>query len=442
MLRKKRWLTGIALSLFLVGMIGSAALAGVKAIRFMTEETDPKTVENDRLLIAEFEKKYPDVKVFPEYVSVEDITTKVFSMTAAGINPDLLYTGSDNTYKLYEMGALLPVDDVIKDLGDIPQNFLDVVNYDGHIYAVPIQSGGQFIWFRKDWFIEKGLTAPRTWGDMLKAAEALTDKANGVYGIGLVGLSTWHNQANYIQRMWCSGGYFFDEQNRIALSTKYRKEALKTLAYEQALSKFAPPGFIGHGYMEGRMGFVQGKTAMHMTSGRTPADILRTNLELDEPNVVGMAAPPIPDEGGNHVMWDGADMWTIATNSKYPDVSKNFVREFMSGESYIRFLLTVPFHLWPTRTSYGTDPRFIGDPLLTKHPDWVKLLKDTLATRVDFSMEHPGVFNERFGECLGSRVMGDAINAFFAGKISAEQVLDETAEGWQDITDFELAPAD
>jgi len=442
MLRKKRWLAGIVLSLFLVVVVGSVACAGVKAIRFMTEETDPKSVENDRLLIEEFEKKYPEVKVFPEYIGVEDMTTKIFSMVQAGINPDLLYTGSDNTYKLYELGALEPVDDLIESFGDIPQNFLDVVDYDGHIYAVPIQSGGQFIWFRKDWFIEKGLTAPRTWGDMLEAAEALTDKVAGVYGIGLVGLSTWHNQANYIQRLWSAGGYFFDEQNRIALSTKYRKEALKTLAYEQALSKFAPPGFVGHGYMDGRMGFVQGKTAMHASSGRTPADILRTNPALNAPNVVGMAAPPVPDEGGRQVMWDGADMWTVATNSKYPDVAKNFVREFMSGESYIRFLLTVPYHLWPTRATYGSDPRFIDNPLIAGHQDWVKLLEDSMATRVDFSMEHPGVFNERFGECLGSRIMGDAINAYFAGDISAEEVLDETAEGWQDVTGYDLAPAD
>ena len=442
MLRKKRWLVGIALSLFLVMVIGSVTFAGVKAIRFMTEETDPKSVENDRLLIEEFEKKYPGVKVFPEYIGVEDMTTKIFSMVQAGINPDLLYTGSDNTYKLYELGALLPVDDLIESFGDIPQNFLDVVNYDGHIYAVPIQSGGNFIWFRKDWFIEKGLTAPRTWGDMLKAAEVLTDKAKRVYGIGMVGLSTWHNQSNFIQRMWCAGGYFFDEQNRIGLSTKYRQQALKTLAYETALSKFAPPGFVGHGYMDGRMGFVQGKTAMTMTSGRIPADILRTNLKLNEPNVVGIVAPPIPDEGGSHIMWDGADMWTIATSSKYPDAAKNFVREFMSGESYIRFLLTVPYHLWPTRSTYGSDPRFIDDPLIAGHQDWVKLLEDTMGTRIDFSMEHPGVFNGRFGECLGSRIMGDAINAYFAGNISAEEVLDETAEGWQDVTGFELAPAD
>jgi len=37
--------------------------------------------------------------------------------------------------------------------------------------------------------------------------------------------------------------------------------------------------------------------------------------------------------------------------------------------------------------------------------------------------------------------MGDAINAYFAGMISAEEVLDETAEGWQDVTGFDLAPA-
>lgn len=442
MSRKKKWARELALSLVLVMVIGSVALAGVKAIRFMTEETDPKSVAFFSDLVAEFEKKYPGVKVFPEYVAVEDITLKYFSMARAGIAPDLFYTGSDNTYKAYEMGALLPVDDLIEHFGDIPQNFLDVVTYDGHIYAVPIQSGGQFIWFRKDWFAQKGLTAPRTWGDMLKAAEMLTDKAKDVYGIGLVGLSTWHNQANFIQRMWNAGGYFFDEQNRVALSTKYRKEALKTLAYEKALSKFAPPGFVGHGYMEGRMGFVQGKTAMHMTSGRIPADILRTNPKLDEPGVVGMAAPPLPDEGGRHVMWDGADMWAINADTKYPDVAKNFIKEFMSGDIYIRFLLSVPYHLWPTRTAYGTDPRFINDPLMVKHPDWLKLLKDTMKTRIDFSMEHPGAFNPRFGECLGGRAMGDAINAFFAGTLSAEEVLDETAEAWQDITGWELAPTD
>jgi len=440
MLKKKRWIKGLVLSLVLVMLIGSVALGKTKAIRFMTEETDPKSVAFFADFVAEFEQKYPGVKVIPEYVAVEDIALKFFTMVRAGIAPDLLYTGSDNTYKAYEMGALVPVDDVIESLGDIPQNFLDVVTYDGHIYAVPIQSGGQFIWYRKDWFAEKGLSAPRTWGDMLKAAELLTDESKGIYGIGMVGLSTWHNQANFIQRMWCAGGYFFDEQNRIALSTKYRKEALKTLAYEKALSKYAPPGFTGHGYMEGRMGFVQEKTAMHMTSGRIPADILRTNPKLDEPGIVGMVAPPIPDEGGRHVMWDGADMWTITSDTKYPEVCKNFIKEFMSGESYIRFLLSVPYHLWPTRKSYANDPRFIDK--LKKHSDWLKVLRDTMELRVDFSMEHPGVFNERFGECLGGRALGDALNAFFVGTLSAEEVLDETAEAWQDITGWELAPAD
>ncbi|GAI19260.1 unnamed protein product, partial [marine sediment metagenome] len=50
--------------------------------------------------------------------------------------------------------------------------------------------------------------------------------------------------------------------------------------------------------------------------------------------------------------------------------------------------------------------------------------------------------NPRFGECLGGRAMGDAINAFFAGTLSAEEALDETAEAWQDIAGGELAPVD
>ena len=192
MLHKKRWVKVIALGLLLAVVVSSMALAQKKTITFMSAEVDPRSVNIDKFFVNEFQEKYPEVRVFSQYVG--NLQRKLWPMVQAGIAPDVIYVGATETYHLYELGAVLPVDDVIERLGDISPNFLVSSKFDGHFYAVPIQSGGVFLWFRNDWFASKGLLAPRTWGDMLKAAEKLTDKAKDIYGIGLVGVAGWMNQ--------------------------------------------------------------------------------------------------------------------------------------------------------------------------------------------------------------------------------------------------------
>ena len=365
-------------------------------------------------------------------------------MIQAGVEPDMWYTWPPTIQRLLQMGVLLPVDSVVEDLGDFLPSVIDMVRFEGKVWGVPLAMGGWWQWYRRDLYAENGLLPPKYESDVLAAAEKLTMDTDGdgtidIYGVDIVGQPGFISQVYFIQRFWNANGYLFDEQNRIAFSTKYRKETLQALDYMKRLTEYSPPGFLSHGFMETRKAFAQGLVAQLETNARLPGNIIDINPDLEFK--VGVVDAVIPRGGAVH-LWGGPDVFVVAKKTKYPEVCKNFAKFSVSGDFYVEWLLSVPFHLLPTRTSIFADPGWAESKVIKSHPEWKKPLLDSLPRiRGDMTCEHPGVLNPMAIDVFTTYSLADNLSKFYVGQISAEELLDDTARDWADWGDYELAPA-
>lgn len=90
-----------------------------------------------------------------------------------------------------EAGNVVAMDDyweVDTKKDDYVEAVLDNCYFDGTCYGVPFQVFTQILYWNKDLFTKAGLdpeTPPTTWDEVREFSEKITDKANGIYGLGI-----------------------------------------------------------------------------------------------------------------------------------------------------------------------------------------------------------------------------------------------------------------
>ena len=115
------------------------------------------------------------------------------------------------------------------------------------------------LYYNKELFQKKGVAVPKTFDEMVAAAEKLTDAKEGTFGFvgrGLrnANMTLWTNFfLNY-------GGEFLDGKGNILTDGPEAIEATKL--YQTLLTKVAPPGVAGFNWMESMASFTQGRSAM------------------------------------------------------------------------------------------------------------------------------------------------------------------------------------
>jgi multiple sugar transport system substrate-binding protein len=129
----------------------------------------------------------------------------------------------------------------------------------GPMHSLPWSVDYFILYYNKELFDKKSVAVPKTFDEMVAAAETLTDAKEGVYGFvgrGLrnANMTLWTNFfLNY-------GGEFLDAKGNILTDGPEAIEATKL--YQRLLTKVAPPGVAGFNWMESMAAFTQGRAAM------------------------------------------------------------------------------------------------------------------------------------------------------------------------------------
>src|SRR6202008_1403753 len=217
-------------------------------------------------LSAKFEAKNPDIKL--NWVIVEEnvLRQKVtLDVTQHGGLYDLVYIGLYDTPIFAKQGNLLPFDNLPAeyDIEDVFKSIRDGLSYDGKLYALPFYGESSMLMYRKDLLEAKGLTMPEqpTYDDILKFADALTDKAKGIYGITLRGKPGWGENMAYLGTLINTfGGTWFDEKWHPTIDSPEWKKAITF--YVDLMKADGPPGASSNGFNENLTLFASGKAAM------------------------------------------------------------------------------------------------------------------------------------------------------------------------------------
>ena len=147
------------------------------------------------------------------------------------------------------------------DMADFsPATIRAATGADGRLNVLPLNQDLFILYYNKEMFSAAGLQAPKTYDEMMRAAERLTDKSKGVYGFTGRGLKN-ANVVLYdnILLGWDQETISADGKTLLTDSPAAIEAATW---YQKIMRDYAPPGSVGFNWNECQTTFSQGRAAM------------------------------------------------------------------------------------------------------------------------------------------------------------------------------------
>jgi sorbitol/mannitol transport system substrate-binding protein len=278
-------------------------------------------------LTDDFLKANPDIKLnwvtLEENVLRQKVTTDI---ATKGGQFDVLTIGTYETPIWAKKGWLVPLDKLGADydVDDLLPPIRAGLSYDGKLYAAPFYGESSFTMYRTDLMDKAGLKMPEkpTWDFIRQAADKMTDKANGVYGVCLRGKPGWGENTAFITTTSNSfGARWFNEKWEPQFNTPEWKA---TLDYYVPLMKAdGPPGASSNGFNENLALFNDGKCGMWIDA-TVAAGFVTDPKQSTVADKVGFALAP--DNGlGKRANWLWSWALAIPASSNKADAAQKFI---------------------------------------------------------------------------------------------------------------------
>ena len=214
--------TVFTLVLALAATTTLAAGAQERAITYMLWATDPLEQESLHTRARAFEEENPGVKIEALFTaSASDQRTKLLTMHAAGVTPDLFVVSRPWQYELWALGMFLPLNDLIERHPEL--EFADIINreqvtMDGQIIGIHHHGGGQQLGFNAALFDAAGLARPdelyRSGGwtheAFIEAVRAITRDVDGDGEPDVFGTQSLSNGHNFLSILRTFGTTLLD----------------------------------------------------------------------------------------------------------------------------------------------------------------------------------------------------------------------------------------
>ena len=323
-----------AIAALSMGLIPAAAIANELTIA---------TVNNGHMiamqkLSAEFLRENPDTTLnwvtFNEGELREQVTKDI---TERGGQFDIMTIGMYEAPIWGERGWLVPLEfSPAYDQADLLPAVRDGLSYDGALFAAPFYGESSMIMYRSDLMQQAGIQLDDTpnWQDVITAAEAMTDRANGIYGICLRGKPGWGDNMAFLTTMANSfGAQLFDENWKPTLNSPEWKDAVTV--YVDTLRKYGPPGSEGNSFNEILSLFNNGRCGMWIDA--TIAASFLTNPSMSEfaGDVAFAQAPSGVTSKGANWLWAWALAVPAGTNAS--EEATKFI-EWATSKAYIELV--------------------------------------------------------------------------------------------------------
>lgn len=346
------WFTVLVVCIFLISTFSLISCAEPTEIRlwtFLDPTTDSPRALALREIIANFEEKYPDVKIKVEPQIWSQLGSKFFAAHQAGNAPDIcwIYLVGDVSAGI-KLGALENLYDLfIKDWSEeeiedfYGKNFWNYGHGDeqGVKYHFTLSRGSTLIYYRKDLFQEAGITAPiQTWDKFIEAAKKLTNDVDNDGVIDIWGF----DEALSLERPGYDASVFvtalMDEQERMVddegRALWATETGIKSMELETSLiteHEVVSSGAVIYTIEDNYERFASGRTAM-AALGSVRYSKLQGGVVFDPNNIGVMLWPswkegqssPLDTIGWSNVIWSG---------SKNKEIAGKFLEYMISPEA-------------------------------------------------------------------------------------------------------------
>lgn len=243
-------------------------------------------------------------------------------MTANPAEYSSAVVASSSIVPLMSAGLLRPLDDLIAAQGgDIPKGQL--ITIDGKVMAVAFMANAQHMFYRKDVLEAAGVAAPKTYEELLAAAEKI--RAGGMatpfcstYGVG------WNLGEEFVNMYLGMGGEFFKPGS--AEPAVNNEKGVATLEMMKSLTGYMNPDFLTFDSNAATAEWEAGNCAL-MTLWGSRAEVLMDGKDSAPGVAENTVAAATPSAGGNSfpattLWWDG---WTVAANVSDEDAAATFM---------------------------------------------------------------------------------------------------------------------
>ena len=219
--------------------------------------------------------------------------------------------------------VIRPLDDLVAKHGKgLKKNQLITIN--GKVMAVAFMANAQHLVYRSDILEKAGISAPKTYEEMLSGAKIIKDKGLMDYPLGGAYKAGW-NLAQEFTNMYIGHGGEFFKPGSAEVSINNAK-GVATLEMLKALSAYMNPDFLTHDSNATSAEWKAGNVAMmNMWGSRmgplmdpeqsTPTVVKTTTL--GDPMTVGGGSTP-----ATTLWWDG---WTVAKNISDAEAEATFI---------------------------------------------------------------------------------------------------------------------
>lgn len=263
-----------------------------------------------------------------------DYYTKLQTAVAAGKGPDVGVSHASKLPELVEQGVVEPIDSYLEEL-DIDlstmygENSLDSVTFDGEVYALPLDTHAEILYYNKDILEKAGVTLNDEGGLDIKSKDdffAILDKCKKVIGDGESVISLTNNGDDPYRVWWATyfqmGGtpLVNDEGTEVTMD---KDIAVKAAEFVKSLYD---NGYIAEGIDDHQKFFQSGKAAFYI--GGTWG-----TGALEQTEGLNFAAQPWPQLFENDSCWADSHTLILPVNPERTEEETKAAVEFMVGAS-------------------------------------------------------------------------------------------------------------
>lgn len=411
-------------------LLSSAAYAEPVSLTLWHMEQPPHRVQRVQELLDEFNKAHPDIVVKQEPQSWGEVYAKAPAAVAAGTGPDLLFAIPDFTTVMKGIDAVVPVDDLVKEL-DAKHGFVEATlapyRYDDHVWAVPAYNMAISLWYRNSALKEAGLQVPKTWTEWKAAAEKLS--SDGRYGIGLPANKQLYTDQTVYSFMVNNGAAdIYADDGTIAFD---KPETVAAYQYYSELQKLSPPDSTSWTWGEAEACFASATCGMILQFS-----VINTYDTQAEGDAADLGVAPVPhadsQSASGTISYSNAIMLTTKDKAKQ-DAAKVFLTWLLEPETYGRFLTMEPGLFLPVTNDGAKAASFWNDPVVAKYKSQVETMVTNAGAGKLFGFTTGKVFPS-IGAISAQNVIAETLQHIVVDGQSAADAVKAGQERMAEIT--------
>ncbi|NMA64660.1 MAG: sugar ABC transporter substrate-binding protein [Clostridiaceae bacterium] len=381
-------------------------------------------------LIADYTAENPNVNITTEVYTWAMFTEKWTTGLQAGAIPDISNISNGNVYQIYSADALLPLNDVVEDMGRdmFIGSALDGLTVDGEVIALPLYMHAYVLWYRADILDQLGVDVPKTWDEMIAVNKKIREETD------YYGFPVCMSQKDYIGtnqlNCWASayGATLLDENNRANLTDPKVKEVIQFMV--DLYKAGSPEGSINYGAGELNELFYTGKSAFTTQSGFIANSVKQNSPDLLDDIKATLYFGKNGENVTNHLNLIGLAGWK---HTKHPEQVMDLIKYHYEDERYSEFLNCVPGGMLPGTTSEEVKNQILNHEFVQQISQPVNVIMEAIENGTMQGMNYG--LNLPAGALEGAGIIEEMFQNIILNGVSVDEAAEMANKKLQDAMD-------